>query len=268
MHPILFQFETPDFLTGIFPSTISIYSYGFMIAMGIFMAYFYTAFHAKKQFGWPYDKTQMMIVLIIIAAVVGGKVFIAFEDPAKYFGDPAQLFENFGSGFVFYGSLIFAIPTVYFYIKYYKVPALPMLDIIAGTTCVVHAFGRMGCFFGGCCYGVPTDSFVGMSFEAGIGIADHLHPTQLYSVILISSIFMYLMYVKKRQEFDGQLFLTYLILYSIGRSVIEVFRGDEERGYVIDGILTNSQFISLLIFSTALYFYIKLKKRAYINQNN
>ncbi len=261
MHPVLFQFETPDFLSGIFPSTITIYSYGFLIAVGIFMAYYYTAYNAKKQFGLSYDKTQMLIILIIVAAVVGGKVFIAFEDPAKYFGDPGLLLKNFGSGFVFYGSLIFAIPTVYLFIRYYKLPALPMLDIIAGTTCTVHAFGRMGCFFGGCCYGIPTDSFIGMSFEAGNGIHEHVHPTQLYSVVLITSIFAYLMYVKRRQEFPGQLFLTYLILYSIGRSVIEIFRGDEERGYLIDGVISNSQFISLIIFFIAIYFYVKLKRK-------
>ena len=262
MHPVLFEFNTPDFLKSIFPNTITIYTYGFLIAVGVFLAYYYTAYHAKKQFNLSYDQTQVMIILIIVAAVIGGKFFIIFEDPSRYLSHPGDLFKNFGSGFVFYGSLIFAIPTIYLFIRYHKLPLLPMLDIIAGTTCIVHGMGRLGCFFAGCCYGIPTDSFVGMNFKAGNGIDADVHPTQLYSSILIWSIFIYLMRVKKSQEFQGQLFLTYLILYSIGRSVIEIFRGDESRGYVIENVISNSQFISLIVFSIAIYFYIKLKNNS------
>jgi len=255
MHPVLYEFTKPDFLSG-----VTIYTYGFLIAVGVFLAYFYTAYHAKKQFNLSYDQTQVMIILIIIAAVIGGKFFIIFEDPKTYLGHPGELFKNFGSGFVFYGSLLFAIPTIYLFIRYHKLPLLPMLDIIAGTTCIVHGMGRLGCFFAGCCYGKPTDSFIGMNFNAGNGIDADLHPTQLYSSFLIWSIFIFLQYKKKRQEFKGQLFFTYLILYSIGRSVIEIFRGDESRGYVIDGVISNSQLISLFVLGVAIYFYVKLKK--------
>ncbi len=259
MHPVLFEFNSPDFLKGIFPNTVTIYTYGFLIAVGVFLAYYYTAYNAKKQFNLPYDQTQVMIILIIIAAVVGGKFFVIFEDPGRYLSHPRELFENFGSGFVFYGSLIFAIPTIYLFIRYHKLPLLPMLDIIAGTACIVHGTGRLGCFFAGCCHGKPTDSFVGVNFHAGNGIDANLHPTQLYSSILIWGIFIYILSLKRRQEFQGQLFFTYLILYSIGRSVIEIFRGDESRGYVIENVISNSQFISLIIFSIGIYFYVKLK---------
>ena len=262
MHPVLFQFKTPEFLNGILPDTISIYTYGFMIAIGVFLAYYYTAYHAKRQFGLSYDQTQVMIILIIIAAVIGGKFFIIFEDPGTYLTHPKKLLDNFGSGFVFYGSLIFAIPTVYLFIRHYKLPLLPMLDIIAGTTCIVHGMGRLGCFFAGCCYGKPTDSFLGMNFKAGNHIDANLHPTQLYSSLLIWSIFIYLQYKRKRQEFQGQLFFTYLILYSIGRSIIEIFRGDENRGYVFNSPVSNAQLVSIFVLGIAIYFYVKLKNNS------
>src|SRR5690606_29301372 len=133
----------------------------------------------------------------------------------------------------FYGSLIFSIPTVYLFIFYHKLPVFPMLDVIAGTTCIVHGMGRLGCFFAGCCYGVPTDSWVGVNFMAGNQIDAPLHPTQIYEVVLVGGIFLFLMYKKRKQQFNGQLFITYIALYASGRGVIEYFRGDEARGYVL-----------------------------------
>ncbi len=266
MHPVLFQFDTPSFLRGIFPDTITIYTYGFLIAIGAVLAFFYTARQAKKQYNVPMETTQWLITLLIIAAVVGGKLFIFFEDPSGYLKHPGKLVDNFANGFVFYGSFIFAIPTMLWFFRHYKLPTLGMLDIIAGTTLIVHGTGRLGCFMAGCCYGVPTDSFLGVTFTnpqcAAEPLNTPLHPTQLYSSLMIFAILAVIIFMKDRKKFDGQLFLLYIMLYAIGRSVIEVFRGDISRGYVIEGVLTNSQFIAGLMFLVALYFYVKLSKKA------
>lgn len=266
MHPILFEFRTPDFLSGLLPEQITIYTYGFLIACGALAGFAYTAWQAKKHFSVSVDTTQTLIVLIIIASVVGGKVFIIFEDPKLYLSQPSKLLDNFSSGFVFYGSLLFAIPTMYLFFRYHKLPVLAMLDIMAITTCIVHAFGRMGCFMAGCCHGKVTEGWLSVTFTNPACNAQPLntplHPTQLYSVFMIMAIMGILLWVKRRKSFDGQLFMLYLMLYAIGRSVIEIFRGDLDRGYLIDGILSNSQFISLLVFLAAGGVYLTLAKRA------
>jgi phosphatidylglycerol:prolipoprotein diacylglycerol transferase len=59
------------------------------------------------------------------------------------------------------------------------------------------------------------------------------------------------MFVSKRKRFDGQVGLTYFMLYPIIRSIIEIFRGDSVRGFVIEGLLSTSQFISILVFAAA-----------------
>jgi len=265
MHPILFQFDTPGFLTSFLPDTITIYTYGFLIACGAITGFLYTAWQAKKQFNFPYEETQQLILWIIIAAVVGGKLFIVFEDPSFYLSNPAALFKNFGNGFVFYGSLLFAIPALLIFIKIKKLPLFGMLDVMAVTAVIVHAFGRMGCFMAGCCYGVPSHGFTAVTFHDPHSQADPLgiplHPTQLYSVSALLIILLVLLFVKYRKQFDGQLFMIYLMLYAIGRSVIEVFRGDLERGFIIDNIISNSQFISLLVFFGAGYVYYRLWKK-------
>jgi len=138
-----------------------------------------------------------------------------------------------------------------------------MLDIIAVAAVMLHSFGRMGCFFAGCCYGLLTDGslyveFTNKLFQAPLN--EHLHPTQLYSVTLLLSIMVILLRFKRHKRLSGQLFLIYIILYTIGRSVIEILRGDEERGYIIQDLLTNSQFISILLIAVVICYYTRLSK--------
>ncbi len=264
MHPVLFEFSTPDWLRGIFPDTIGIYTYGFLIACGALTGYLYTRYQAKKQLNTSTEIIQTLVIIIIIAAVVGGKLFIIFENPDLYLSNPSALFNNFNSGFVFYGSLLLAIPAMLFFLKYQKLPVWPMLDIIAVTACIVHGFGRLGCFMAGCCYGLPHDGFPSVTFTNPRSSAEPLytalHPTQLYDAFSIFTILAVLLFLKPRKQFQGQLFLLYLMLYAIGRSVVEVFRGDVERGFMIENILSNSQFISLILFAVAVVFYLRLRK--------
>ena len=208
----------------------------------------------------------MLIIYIIIAAVVGGKLFMIFEDPKLSLSEPSRLIKSFNTGFVFYGSLLFAIPTMLIFFRVHKLPALAMFDIMAVTSCILHAFGRMGCFMAGCCYGTPHDGLFSVTFSdpacAANPLNTPLHPTQLYSSTMILAILVIILFVNRRKQFDGQLFMLYLMLYAIGRSVLEIFRGDLKRGFLIDNVLSNSQFISILVFLVALYFYMKLAKKA------
>ena len=263
MHPVLFSVKTPDFLQSLFGDSITLYSYGSLIALGAILGFVYTAWRSKKEFNVPFEKTNELILYILISAILGGKLFIIFEDPQRYFSDPILLFKNFRQGFVFYGSLLFAIPTMLIFFKRNKLPILGMLDIMAITTCIVHGTGRIGCFFAGCCHGVPYDGIFSVVFTDPVCQAPlntSIHPSQLYEMTLVFSIMAILLFIKIRRQFEGQIFLLYLMFYSVGRSWLEIYRGDLSRGFIIDDIVSNSQFISFLIFTAALVFYIKLKK--------
>ena len=201
--------------------------------------------------------------MLVMAGIIGGKLFLIFERPSYYFHHPKDLLS--GSGFVFYGSLLLAIPIMLWYFRKIKIPVWGMLDVMAIVTCIVHCFGRLGCFMAGCCYGVPTNSFLGVIFTDSKCQAEPLHtalhPTQLYEATLIFIIMIALWMNQSRKQFDGQLFLVYLISYAFGRGVLELFRGDIQRGFVIENILSNSQFISLLVIGVALFFYIRLQRK-------
>ncbi|MCB0491744.1 MAG: prolipoprotein diacylglyceryl transferase [Cyclobacteriaceae bacterium] len=252
MYPILFEI-----------GSITIYSYGFFIAVGAILGLIYMARQGKKRFGITYDQSNSLFIYIVVAAYVGGKVFFFFENPTYYVHHIGKLFS--GNGFVFFGSLLFAIPTMLWFFKKNKIPTLPMLDVMAIVTCIVHGFGRIGCFMSGCCHGQPTDSFLSVIFTNPVCQAEPLntplHPTQLYESAFIFSLMATLLWIKSRKKFDGQLFLIYLIVYSIGRSFLEMLRGDEERGFLIQDVLSHSQFISLIVIAIAIYFYVKLKRK-------
>jgi len=72
---------------------------------------------------------------------------------------------------------------------------------------------------------------------------------------------IFLLWLKANKKFDGQVFLTYLIVYSVGRSLLELLRGDEERGYVIQNLVSHSQFISLLVICISGFLYVKLRRK-------
>jgi phosphatidylglycerol:prolipoprotein diacylglycerol transferase len=252
MYPVLFEV-----------GGISIYSYGFMIALGVIAAVSYMFFQGKKEVGLSFDQANSLFLLIFIAAFVGGKLFLFFEDPSKYLSNPGKLLT--GSGFVFYGSFLLAVPTMLWFFKKQKLDTYKMLDVMAVVTCIVHMFGRLGCFLAGCCYGLPTNNSWGVIFSDPKCQAEPkgvlLHPTQLYESFYIFLVMLFLLYMRGKRKFYGQLFLLYLMLYAAGRSVLELFRGDEARGYVIGKLISHSQFIALLIILVTAYVYSRWSKQ-------
>ncbi|MFW5760488.1 MAG: prolipoprotein diacylglyceryl transferase [Cyclobacteriaceae bacterium] len=265
MYPELFHIPLPEWLQKILPAEFIVQGYGTMIALGIVAALLYAQSGASK-LGIEKNKMIDLFIFVFIAAFIGGRFFHFFEKPDYYFGNPANMLEISGSGFVFYGSLIFAVPVMLWFFKKNKMPVMSMLDVMAGVALLVHMFGRMGCFLAGCCHGLPADHALAVTFTHPASKADPLgvplHPTQLYEVFMLLVIFAAISVIRKRKQFEGQLFLVYIILYAIGRSIIEIFRGDEIRGFVLDGIISHSQFISIIIIAIAAYFYQKLLKRA------
>ncbi|TRX60813.1 prolipoprotein diacylglyceryl transferase [Fulvivirga sp. M361] len=264
MYPILFKLPVPDFLESIFGTYFTVYSYGFFIVLGAIAGVTYTSYQAERKFALPFDKINSLFLLLLLAAFVGGKVFLYLENPSRYANNFKGLLT--GKGFVFYGSLLFCIPAMLVFFKRNKLPVYEMLDIMAVTTCIVHIFGRLGCFMAGCCYGIEWHGPIAVTFSDPVCLArpldQPLHPTQLYGASMIISILLVLLLVKNYQKFHGQLFLTYLLMYATGRSIIEVFRGDVSRGFIIEDYLSHSQFISLIVFSVTAYYYFRLYKKS------
>lgn len=253
MFPVIAQF-----------GSLKIYAYGLMIGLGIFFGVIYLYQTGKKEIGLTDTLVNRLLIYLVLAGVIGGKVLLFFEAPSFYFNNPGKLLS--GNGFVFYGSLIFCMATLIWFIRKHKLPLKPTFDLIAIVTCIVHAFGRLGCFMAGCCYGTPSNGLFSVTYtnaasSAPLGCA--LHPVQLYEVAGIVIVLIILLWVKRNKTYPGQVFAVYVMLYPMVRFITELFRGDEQRGYLFNELLSHSQFISVLIFATGLFLWMRWRKQVY-----
>jgi phosphatidylglycerol:prolipoprotein diacylglycerol transferase len=129
--------------------------------------------------------------------------------------------------------------------------------------------GRLGCFAAGCCYGAQTEVAWAVKFPAE-GITREIggtpvHPTQLYAVVYLLLLGFFFLWLKKRQTFQGQMLVAYLATYPILRSINEIFRGDAERGYFMEGTFgqtfSNAQFISMMVVGLAIVIWFKVGRK-------
>ncbi|MGL5634265.1 MAG: prolipoprotein diacylglyceryl transferase [Sarcina sp.] len=243
MKPVLFN------LGG-----FNIYGYGFLIAIGIICAVFLLNRNAKKR-GYNEDHIFNLVIITILMGILGGKVLYIITDFKSVMQDPLSIFKEFGYGFVIYGAIIFGILGVFLYCKYKKWNSLEVFDMVVPGLALAQGFGRIGCFLAGCCYGGVTDGPLYLVFPSG-GLAPagvHLHPTQIYCAIFDFLLAAFLMwYSKHREKNAGDTLCMYMIIYSIGRFLVEFLRNDP-RGSV--GALSTSQFISIFMLIAGVIIY-------------
>ena len=166
-------------------------------------------------------------------------------------------------GLAYYGGLIGASAAGLWFLRKEGFPLGKACDAAATVIPVGLFFGRMGCFFGGCCFGTHTDGPFGMSFPAQSAASEKqfrdgllaskdmlslpVHPTQLYEAAGALAIAAFLaLWLQPRKRFDGQVMLVFLALYALLRFVIEIWR-DDDRGALLG--LSTSQLIGVVILA-------------------
>jgi phosphatidylglycerol---prolipoprotein diacylglyceryl transferase len=240
MHPVLLKI-----------GPITIYSYGFLIAIGFLVAVsVFKRLSAREKI--DLDLITDLSFWGLLVGFLGARILFILTRLDSFLAHPLDVVKVWEGGLVFFGGPGATIPYMVYYIRKHKMPLWKTLDIFAPGLAIAHAFGRFGCFAAGCCYGKPTDSVFGVRFFSELVATElhgiPLHPTQLYEAFSLLLLFGWLLWVYKIKKFDGQVALSYLIAYPVIRSVIEVFRGDTIRGFVIEDVLSTSQFISGLVF--------------------
>lgn len=245
MHPILFRI-----------GGLTVHTYGLFVAMG-FLAGMAFAVREARRCAVDADKVANLFFWIVVAAIIGSRLLYVIIEFQSFRSEPLEIFKIWKGGLVFYGGLILAVIATAFYIRRNQLPMWKTLDILAPSLAIGQVFGRLGCFFAGCCYGRPTDVPWAVKFTDPESLAPlyvALHPTQLYEAGAVLIIFFILVLVGRAKRFEGQAVWIYLFLYSGARFIIENYRGDH-RGTMWGGMLSTSQFISLLLGVTALVFF-------------
>lgn len=244
---------------------IKIPLYGLCIVTGIFIAAFLCYWICKK-------KQQDFLNLILIGTIVvaagfsGAKIlYILVSYPLKDFfwilwsvliGKNQQ---ETVSGFVFYGGLILGIPAYFLAAKLAKCKSFEYLDIFSFIIPMVHGFGRIGCFCAGCCYGIPYEGIFAVQYKhplSTVPVNVGIFPVQLIEAILLITLALILMFLVLKNKHN--LIYIYIFSYSLIRFILEFFRYDSERGSV--GILSVSQFISLILFLVTFIMFLFITK--------
>ncbi len=259
---------------------LPLHTYGLLIA-GAFLVGIWLAQREARRRGQDAERIADLAFWILVAALAGSRVYFILVNWGDYFGPGRALVATpFGriprllavweGGLVFYGGFIAAALTAWWYMRRHGMRFLPHADTIIPSVAFGHFMGRLGCFSAGCCWGevahrhlawaarFPPASLAYQTFStrpdpSAYIAADRLttlplHPVQLYEAFGELAIFLVLVLaVRPRKRFHGQVLAAWLLLYAILRTVVEVFRGDVERGVVAG--LGVGQWTSLVIFA-------------------
>ncbi|MCR4750878.1 MAG: prolipoprotein diacylglyceryl transferase [Eubacterium sp.] len=224
------------------------HTYGLMTAIGIIAAYLLMARRAKQNnfTEEQQSKTFGLILFCLIFGYLGSKILYILTILPRLREDPAVFLQSLSGGWVVFGGLLGGVFGAWLFCRWQKLSVGKYFDLAFPAVALAQAFGRVGCFFAGCCYGVETDSAFSIVFQHSQYAPNHVHlvPTQLISAVLDLALCLFLLwYEKNKEKYRGELAALYLILYSAGRFVLEFWRGDLIRGAV--GPLSTSQFIGL-----------------------
>ena len=204
-----------------------------------------------------------LIILSLIGMTLGAKLFgVVSFIVTEYLNNGTITIERIinESGSVYYGGLLGLLISLFSLCKAKKKQFCSVSSIMAVSIPLFHSFGRIGCYFGGCCYGEKTNGFWGIEYRIyGSSEIISRYPVQLYEaafelILFISIFFLYI----KLKKIRKLLLLIYLLCYSAFRFLIEFIRGDEVRG--VWSLLSFSQYISVSVICITILLLLTRRK--------
>lgn len=238
---------------------VTIHGYGVMIAVGILSAVWFAERLARKH-GLDADKIDGLAITSVIVGYVFSKLTYVLTVWDAFLADPAGVLGS--SGWVVYGGILGGLFGAWVYCRIRKMDFMAYLNVCMPAVALAQGFGRIGCFFAGCCYGMPTHGAFGVTFpeDSLCPIHEPVIPTQLISSFGDFILFYLLYRVYENENLRDRTGALYLILYSAGRFVIEFLRGDIARGSI--GIFSTSQFIAIFVFAAGIVlYYVQSRKK-------
>ena len=245
-------------LNNITIGPITIHMYGLMFGIAYLCAYFVSCKRAKN-YGLNEDILWGILICAILGTLIGSRLLFYLVSIPQIIKNPSIIW-NFRNGYVVYGGIMCGVLLGYFYCQKKGASFLNYFDLVMPSVSLAQGIGRIGCFFAGCCYGRETDSWFHIIYTHSEYAPNHvpLIPTQLISsagnFIIAALLFWYASKSKKA----GTVGALYMILYSIGRFIIEMFRNDYRGTW---GMLSTSQIISIGIMAAGVFFMFLFYKK-------
>ena len=235
MHPILFKFPR-----------LTLYTYGFFVALAMALVLWLSVKRSRRE-GLPPQEALDLLFIVFVSGMFGARLFYVLQHWADFSGDWTASFRLQEGGLVWYGGFLTGTFCGIISCIRKKQSVLRWADFFAPIAPLGHAVGRLGCFFNGCCYGRPTDSFLGVFFP---GDSFARHPTQLYESFGLAVIAFVLFKMARQKHGAGQIASFYMLFYGLLRFGLELLRADQELFFQ----LSIPQWISLGLFTIGLVF--------------
>jgi len=241
---------------AVFCGPIALQWYGIMIAAAATVGYFLLLHdHILKKF-FTADQLSNFTSFIILQAVFGGRILWFFEQNLSAYSwtqKVALFFTVWSGGFSILGTISAVALTLPLYVIYcVKAPLAVILDRLTLYAPLIQAISRIGCLLAGCCCGVETDSWYGIIYTHQDSLAPLLqtvHPTQLYSSILLTLLFVGLYLLQRKIKTPGILTSLYLVGAGLERFLVDFLRADRT---LIGGWLSSTQYIACGLMITGL----------------
>ena len=229
---------------------IDVMWYGVLIATGMLIGVALAVREAKRV-GISEDDVLNIAIIAIPVAIICARLYYVIFSWDYYSQNPGEIFNIRGGGLAIHGGLIGGILTGFIYAKVKKLDFFKTADAVMVGMPLAQAIGRWGNFINGEAHGGPTSLPWGIMVD-GVKV----HPTFLYESIWDFGIFLFIMfYMRKKKTYEGEVIVSYITLYSIGRFFIEGLRTDS----LMFGPIRMAQFISLVgvVGGLVLHFYLK-----------
>lgn len=237
---------------------VPIYSYGVMLGTSMVVGWF-LALRLAKRDGISNEKAGAIYMWTAVWAIIGARALYVITE-WREFSSVLDVFLLNKGGLVAYGGMIGGFLASWYGCRKRKIELLRWADVSAPAVILGTAITRVGCLLFGCDYGrraevpwairFPAESPAWHDHVGHFGLdksaawSFSVHPTQIYESLVGLALFSLLMYLRRVRKFSGEVFLGWVLGYGILRSVIEIYRGDADRGNV--GMLSTSQFIGIV----------------------
>lgn len=230
---------------------IEIYNYAICIVIGILVSLFLIK-NSKEDYNINCDFSFYTIIYCLIFGIIGARVYYCLFNFNYYLSNPLQIFNLRKGGLAIYGGIIAGLIVILIRCKKECIKSYDFLDYIIPFVAIAQSIGRWGNFFNVEAYGINTNNFLRMGIQTLEGYKE-VHPIFLYESIFTLFLFILLRHKQKNRKFDGEIVLTYLIMYSFVRFFIENLRIDSLMIFSV----RISSLISIIIFVICLNLYLK-----------
>jgi phosphatidylglycerol:prolipoprotein diacylglycerol transferase len=261
---------------GMFARTwesVPIFSYGVMLGSSMVVGWF-LALRLAKNDGIPNEQAGAIYMWTAVWSIIGARLLYIVTEWHE-FANPLDIFLLNKGGLVAYGGMIGGFLASWYGCRKRKIQLLRWADVSAPSVVLGTAITRVGCLLFGCDYGkradlpwairFPHDSPAWYDHVSNYGLDKSsllsypVHPTQIYESLAGLALFGLLMYLRRVRKFSGEVFLGWVMGYGILRPIIEIYRGDSDRGAV--GPVSTSQFIGLVSVVGALFLLFGLLRK-------